>query len=116
MEQCAMTPGITQTLQWSANNWDFLHMVSTTPYFSSECTVIVTKCLSCILPFSFAGAIGGGETFGDRHDNSLVTSIACMGNESKLLNCPHDQSGHECGILKDAHVVCQGLCILSYIA
>jgi len=65
-----------------------------------------------VLPFC-TGAIGGGETFGDGIDNAIITHITCEGDETDLLSCPFNTSstGIECGSIKDAHVVCQGMCM-----
>ena len=60
-----------------------------------------------------SGAIGGGETYGDRENNAVVTYITCDGTELHLLDCEFNSSsiGIDCGQLKDAHVVCQGMCM-----
>ena len=41
----------------------------------------------------------------------METERTCDGTESSLLNCSFDSSGIgiDCGQLKDAHVVCQGM-------
>ena len=64
-----------------------------------------------VLVCCVSGAIGGGESYGDRQSNTAVTYITCDGTESNLLNCSFNSSdtGIECGLLKDAHVVCQGM-------
>ena len=71
---------------------------------------LVSSVLSMLL-CCVSGAIGGGESYGDREDNAVVTYITCDGTESSLLNCSFNSSdfGIDCGQLKDAHVVCQGM-------
>ena len=67
--------------------------------------------IATVLLCHFKGAIGGGESYGDRESNTALTYIACGGMEPNLVNCSFNTSaiGINCGLIKDAHVVCQGM-------
>ena len=60
--------------------------------------------------FPFTGAIA--IVHGLFHEETrlhLVNDVQCLGNETELLNCAHDDNiGSNCGQRNDAGVVCQG--------
>ena len=58
-----------------------------------------------------ADAIARGSAFfgqGTAHP-ILLDDVACVGNESRLLDCPYT-SNHNCGHSEDVGVVCNRTC------
>ena len=45
-------------------------------------------------------------TFGYGGGAILLDDVACVGNESRLVDCPRRSSGHNCGHHKDVGVTC----------
>lgn len=46
------------------------------------------------------------STFGYGAGAILLDDVACVGNESRLVDCPRRSSGHDCGHHEDVGVTC----------
>ena len=105
-----MTHGQMKQHQWFADNWDSLHMVLT--------SICIIMSLSNLVPYFlhyFVGAIAlSNAQFSNGNIPTLVTSLACNGNENVLYNCTIN-SEKSCGRFEDAAIVCQGICLSIYL-
>jgi hypothetical protein len=64
------------------------------------------QCHACTL-LIYAGAVARSFSyFGQGTDPILLDDVACVGTETRLLDCPY-RSTHNCIHLEDAGVTCQ---------
>ena len=71
---------------------------------------VVHICLYIILYIFVADAIARGSAFfGQGTGPILLDDVACVGNESRLLDCQYT-SNHNCGHSEDVGVVCNRTC------
>ncbi|XP_029281880.1 deleted in malignant brain tumors 1 protein-like isoform X2 [Cottoperca gobio] len=64
---------------------------------------VVCRAMDC----GTAQTAKSGSFFGQGHGNIWLDDVACVGNETSLLNCPHPGLGeNNCGHTEDAGVVC----------
>lgn len=54
-------------------------------------------------------AVRGSAYFGQGNDSILLRAVACVGNESKLVDCQYT-ANHNCSHLQDVGVVCNRTC------
>ena len=71
---------------------------------------VVHICLYIILYIFVADAIARGSAFfGQGTGPILLDDVACVGNETRLVDCRYT-SNHNCGHSEDVGVVCNRTC------
>ena len=94
-----MTVGITEMLQLCAVKWDSQDMVSDPCLLACP----VNRHLLC------TGAIAvDGSSFTGSTSTLFMSSVGCVGNESRLFSCPLNSSATVCVGESKAGVACQG--------
>ena len=55
----------------------------------------------------YVGAVGRQGLFKNSATVPTLMGLDCVGNETEIFSCSHTVRS-SCGLLNDAHVVCQG--------
>ena len=103
--QYVMTAGMTEMLEWLADNWDSNHLVCL-----CYCMVhaVITH-YSVPIKFCWTGGTASGLNFNTAPGAFFLDDLHCLGNEATLLNCTHNGIAvHSCISSEIAGVVCRG--------
>ena len=78
---------------------------------NTACNSMTRRLYLMIHTIFFIGAVGGGETFNEGFLEHVVFDVGCVGEETRLFDCPFNTTDLElqCGQFEDAFVACQGI-------
>ena len=107
--QCVTTSGVQQMLKLPADSWDYLWLVyydtiSSSIFFSTK-----------VFFYNTAGARALTTGFTNGVGQIWLDDIQCVGNETRLIDCPARPLGvHGCSHFQDAGVSCPHISMNCY--
>ena len=69
-------------------------------------SMVMCFCIDYIIYFRYSGTVTGAQ-FGPGNGTIWLDNMWCVGNETSIAECPHNDWGdHDCDHSKDVSVAC----------